>query len=208
MPDLPEVRAKRRSRVVGVIFTMAATAIPMRMNLLESELRLNSFWLRAQAAAQLTLTIPSKANGPCTCQRNTSGSRMKVQQFLGPGILLSAERRPDPRIYGAEWARRVAACVCLLIFREANDGGPVDDRTISSGRTRMFSMTSSLASLRRRSSASVAPISCSGWRTVVSGGYAMLAYSISSKPKTETPSGTLWPASRNAVMALRAEMSL
>jgi hypothetical protein len=45
----------------------------------------------------------------------------------GSGILLSALRRPHPRIHGAEWARRVAACVCLLIFGEANDGGPVDD---------------------------------------------------------------------------------
>jgi hypothetical protein len=43
---------------------------------------------------------------------------------------------------------------------------------------------------------------------VVSGGYAMLANSMSSKPMIETSSGTLWPASRNAVIAPRAEMSL
>ena len=72
----------------------------------------------------------------------------------------------------------------------------------------MFCTLSSFASLRRRSSAAVAPISCSGWRMVVSGGYAMLANSMSSKPMTETSSGTLWPASRNAVIAPRAEMSL
>jgi len=36
----------------------------MRKNLVESELCLNSSWLRAQAAAQVTLTIPSEANGP------------------------------------------------------------------------------------------------------------------------------------------------
>ena len=67
---------------------------------------------------------------------------------------------------------------------------------------------SSSASLRIRSSAAVAPISCSGWRIVVNAGYAMLANSMSSKPMTETSSGTSWPASRNAVIAPRAEMSL
>ena len=70
----------------------------------------------------------------------------------------------------------------------------------------MFSTTSFFPILRIRSSAAVAPISRSGWRMVVSDGFAMLANSISSKPVTEMSSGTLWPESRNAVMAPREEM--
>ena len=72
----------------------------------------------------------------------------------------------------------------------------------------MFFTVSSLASLRRSSSAAVAPISWSGWRMVVSAGNEMLANSMSSKPMTETSSGTLCPASRKAVIAPSAEMSL
>jgi hypothetical protein len=42
----------------------------------------------------------------------------------------------------------------------------------------------------------------------VSGGYATLANSISSKPMTETSTGIARPAPRSAIMAVRAEMSL
>jgi hypothetical protein len=84
----------------------------------------------------------------------------------------------------------------------------VDDRTINSGRTRMFCTQSSLASFRIKSSAAVAPISRIGWRFVVRAGNARLANSMSSKPMTETSSGTFRPASRRAVIAPRAEMSL
>jgi hypothetical protein len=47
-------------------------------------------------------------------------------------------------------------------FAPANEGGHVDDRTINSGRTRMFSTTLFFAILLIRSSAAVAPISRSG----------------------------------------------
>src|ERR1700758_1539671 len=77
------------------------------------------------------------------------------------------------RCFEEALAHRGLLNVCLLSFGEANEGGQVDDRTISSGRTRMFRTLSSLASRRRRSSAAVAPISCSGWRIGVSAGDAV-----------------------------------
>ena len=55
------------------------------MNLLESELSQNSSWLRAQAAAQVTLTIPSEANGP-HMPVNYVGLSYEVQQLLGPAF--------------------------------------------------------------------------------------------------------------------------
>jgi hypothetical protein len=142
---------------------------------------------------------------PLLVQALTTGGIAVVDELdLMVHPQLSAAAFKDDVECSRTFAQRGPLIVCL----GAPFGGQVDERTISSGRTQRFCTLGSFANLRRRSSAAVAPISWSGWRMVVSGGYAMLANSISSKPMTEMSSGTLWPASRNAVMALRAETSL
>ncbi|MOA45127.1 hypothetical protein D3C78_1674940 [compost metagenome] len=52
------------------------------------------------------------------------------------------------------------------------------------------------------------PISCRGWRTVVSGGSKALANMMSSKPMTETSDGTDRPLPRNSLIAPIAIWSL
>ena len=85
----------------------------------------------------------------------------------------------------------------------------VELRTINSGSMAISGTHSSCSSIRfNKVRAAISPIFWSGWRTVVRLGLLCTAILMSSKPTTETSSGTRNPASWKARMEPIAEISL